>query len=65
MARYSISVLSFVYTVTVLLVIVFGIEIMQKITNRGRNISQRIIKKYKTNDPFEDLKRTLVASAVS
>jgi len=35
MAKYSISVLSFIYTVTVLLVIVFGIEIMQKITNRG------------------------------
>ena len=35
MAKISISVLSFIYTVTVLLVIVFGIEIMQKITNRG------------------------------
>ena len=35
MAKYSISVLSFIYTVTVLLVIVFGIEIMQKITKRG------------------------------
>lgn len=35
MAKISISVVSFIYTVTVLLVIVFGIEIMQKITNRG------------------------------
>lgn len=35
LAKYSISLLSFIYTATVLLVIVFGIEIMQKITNRG------------------------------
>ena len=35
MAKYSISVLSFIYTVTVLLVIVFGIEIMQKISKKG------------------------------
>ena len=34
-SKYSISVLSFIYTVTVLVVIVFGIEIGQKITNRG------------------------------
>jgi len=34
-SKYSISVLSFIYTVTVLMVIVFGIEIEQKITNRG------------------------------
>lgn len=35
LAKLSISLLSFIYTATVLLVIVFGIEIMQKITNRG------------------------------
>ena len=35
MAKYSISLLSFIYTVTVLVVIVFGIEIMQKITKHG------------------------------
>lgn len=34
-SKYSISVLSFIYTFTVLLVIVFGIEIEQKITKRG------------------------------
>jgi hypothetical protein len=34
-SKYSISVLSFIYTVTVLVVIVFSIEIGQKITNRG------------------------------
>jgi len=35
MAKYSISILSFIYTFTVLIVIVFGIEIEQKITKRG------------------------------
>lgn len=35
MSRYSVSILSFIYTFTVLVVIVFGIEIGQKITNRG------------------------------
>ncbi|PRR83071.1 hypothetical protein [Clostridium vincentii] len=34
-SKYSIAVISFIYTVTVLVVIVFGIEIGQKITNRG------------------------------
>lgn len=34
-SKHSISLLSFIYTVTVLVVIVFGIEIGQKITNRG------------------------------
>lgn len=34
-SKDSISVLSFIYTVTVLMVIVFGIEIEQKITNSG------------------------------
>ena len=34
-SKYSISALSFIYTATVLVVIVFGIEIEQKITNRG------------------------------
>jgi uncharacterized membrane protein len=35
MAKYNISILSFIYTFTVLVVIVFGIEIQQKITQRG------------------------------
>ena len=35
LAKYSIAVLSFIYTFTVLLVIVFAIEIEQKITKRG------------------------------
>lgn len=34
-SKYSISVLSFIYTATVLVVIVFAIEIGQKITNSG------------------------------
>ena len=34
-ARWGISVVSFVYTLTVLVVIVFGLEIQQKITGRG------------------------------
>ena len=36
MSKYSISILSFIYTFTVLIVIVFGIEIEQKITKRGK-----------------------------
>ncbi len=36
MAKYSISILSFIYTFTVLLVIVFAIELEQKVTNRGQ-----------------------------
>jgi len=35
MSKYNISILSFIYTFTVLVVIVFGIEIGQKITRRG------------------------------
>ncbi len=35
LSKYSISILSFIYTFTVLIVIVFAIEIMQKITKRG------------------------------
>lgn len=35
MSKYNISILSFIYTFTVLIVIVFGIEIEQKITKRG------------------------------
>lgn len=34
-SKYSITAISFIYTFTVLLVIVFGIEIGQKITSRG------------------------------
>jgi len=35
LSKYSVSILSFIYTTTVLLVIVFGIEIEQKITGSG------------------------------
>ncbi|PLR95968.1 hypothetical protein [Bacillus sp. T33-2] len=35
LARYSITVISFIYTFTVLIVIVFAVEIQQKITGRG------------------------------
>lgn len=35
LSKYSITILSFIYTFTLLLVIVFAIEIGQKITNRG------------------------------
>lgn len=35
-AEYSVSIISFIYTFTVLVVIVFAIEIEQKITGRGR-----------------------------
>jgi len=35
LAKWSISILSFVYTFTVLIVLVFSIEIEQKITKRG------------------------------
>lgn len=35
LAKFSIGSISFVYTFSVLLVIVFAIEIQQKITNRG------------------------------
>lgn len=35
LAKYSISILSFIYTFTMLIVIVFAIEIEQKITHRG------------------------------
>lgn len=34
-AKWNISVVSFVYTLTVLVVFVFGLEIEQKITGRG------------------------------
>lgn len=34
-AKYSVSIISFIYTSTVLVVIVFAIEIEQKITGRG------------------------------
>ena len=34
-AKYSITAISFIYTFTVMIVIVFAIEIEQKLTNRG------------------------------
>lgn len=36
LSKYSITAISFIYTFTVLLVIVFGIEIEQKVTKRGK-----------------------------
>ncbi|MBY6037092.1 hypothetical protein KUV80_10515 [Fictibacillus nanhaiensis] len=36
LSKFSITVISFLYTFTVMLVIVFAIEIQQKITGRGR-----------------------------
>jgi len=35
LAKWSIEVISWIYTMTVLIVVVFAIEIQQKITNRG------------------------------
>lgn len=35
LAKYSITSISFIYTFTVMVVIVFAIEIQQKLTNRG------------------------------
>jgi len=35
LAKYSIEVISFIYTLTVMIVFVFAIEIEQKITGRG------------------------------
>ena len=35
LSKYSITAISFTYTLTVMIVIVFAIEIQQKITNRG------------------------------
>ncbi|WP_273851367.1 hypothetical protein [Guptibacillus spartinae] len=35
LSKWSITAISFIYTITVLLVIVFAIEIQQKITGRG------------------------------
>ena len=35
LAKYSITAISFIYTFTVMIVIVFVIEIQQKLTNRG------------------------------
>jgi hypothetical protein len=36
LSRYSITAVSFIYTFTVMLVLVFAIEIQQKITGRGQ-----------------------------
>ncbi|SHP77455.1 Uncharacterised protein [Mycobacteroides abscessus subsp. abscessus] len=36
LAKYSITSISFIYTFTVILVLVFAIEIQQKITGRGK-----------------------------
>ncbi|TKD70952.1 hypothetical protein [Pseudalkalibacillus hwajinpoensis] len=35
LSKWSITAISFIYTITVLLVVVFAIEIQQKITGRG------------------------------
>lgn len=42
-ARYSITFLSFFYTLTVLVVVAFAIEIEQKITGRGQMEFQDIV----------------------
>ena len=36
LSKYSITAISFVYTITVMVVLVFAIEIQQKITGRGQ-----------------------------
>jgi hypothetical protein len=36
LAQYSVTAISFIYTFTVILVLVFAIEIQQKITGRGQ-----------------------------
>lgn len=36
LAQYSITAISFIYTFTVMLVIVFAVEIQQKVTGRGQ-----------------------------
>ncbi|AGK55745.1 hypothetical protein [Bacillus sp. 1NLA3E] len=36
LANYSITAISFIYTFTIMLVLVFAIEIQQKITGRGK-----------------------------
>jgi hypothetical protein len=36
LAQYSITAISFIYTFTIMLVLVFAIEIQQKITGRGQ-----------------------------
>ena len=41
--RYSLTVISFIYTFTVLVVVVFAIEIEQKITGRGNMEFQDIL----------------------
>jgi hypothetical protein len=42
-AKWSVQVISFIYTFTVLIVIVFALEIEQKITNRGSMEFQDIV----------------------
>jgi len=43
LARYSLTVISFIYTFTVLVVLVFAIEIEQKLTGRGHMEFQDIM----------------------
>ncbi|HBW35826.1 hypothetical protein [Desulfosporosinus sp. BICA1-9] len=43
LVRYSLTVISFIYTFTVLVVLVFAIEIGQKITGRGNMEFQDIV----------------------
>ncbi len=43
LARYSITAISFIYTFTVLVVLVFAIEIGQKLTRRGNMEFQDIM----------------------
>ncbi|HWQ42379.1 MAG TPA: hypothetical protein VN456_10155, partial [Desulfosporosinus sp.] len=41
--RYSLTAISFIYTFTILVVLVFAIEIEQKITGRGHMEFQDIV----------------------
>lgn len=43
LSKLSVSVISFVYTFTVLVVVVFGLEIQQKITGRGKMEFQDVV----------------------
>lgn len=43
LVRYSLTVISFIYTFTILVVIVFAIEIGQKVTGRGNMEFQDIV----------------------
>jgi len=43
LVRWSVSIITFIYTVTVLVIFVFGLEIQQKLTGRGNMELQDIV----------------------